>query len=81
MKFERAYISREVAYGNISLFNDSPWIMASTPEEEKEAQRVKTLHKLIKYLREDPRSLSINCFRCGPIERREENREKYGYGY
>lgn len=66
---------------NISMMEGSPWIVDSTSKEKKEEQRAKTFIRLMEYLNTNPGVLPVNCFRCGPIERREENLAKYGYGY
>lgn len=58
-----------------------PWILTHSPKDLKEEQRVKTFNKLTAFLRENPLAHSENCFRCGPVEKSEENFSKYGYGY
>ena len=63
------------------MLGGEPWLLISSPESLKAAQRVKTFKKLMAFLRGNPLADSQNCFRCGPIEKSDENFKNHGYGY
>lgn len=66
---------------NCCVYEGNPFLVSSSPDEEKMRQQMVTLDRLLKYLTENPLADWQNCAYCGPIERQEENRKKYGYGY